>query len=335
MAFGRALSALFFIQLHAMSHWHVRGHRIFPAKRPMPADEPISFEFFAMGSPCSISLFMERRDAASRIADAAIDEVHRIEQRYSRYLPDSFLSEINRAAKSGDEISVDPETAELIDAAFRAYQLSDGLFDVTSGRLRQIWNDETCDIPDDSHLNALLAFIGQNKLVWRRPRLAFSVHGIEIDFGGIAKEYAADRAAAVCATCGARHGLINLGGDIAIIGPNPDGAPLRIGIRDPFGDTAIATLFISAGGIATSGDYERHWEIKGRRFSHLLDPTTGWPVEGLPSVTVVAESCMAAGMASTIAALKGPAGPRWLRETGAAHLYVGRDGALGGSIRLD
>ncbi len=130
--------------------------------------------------------------------------------------------------------------------------------------------------------------------------------------------------------------FVNLGGDIAIIGAHPDGAPWRIGICDPSGITdAIATLFAASGAVATSGDYERYFEIDGQRFSHLLNPQTGWPVEGLPSVTVIAETCLSAGTASTIAALKGAAGAEWLRQTGAAHLTVQRSGKMGGSILLD
>ncbi len=90
----------------------------------------------------------------------------------------------------------------------------------------------------------------------------------------------------------------------------------------------IATLFVSPDGVATSGDYERYWEIEGRRFGHILNPLTGWPASGLSSVTVGAESCLAAGLFSTIAMLKGEAGPQWLRENGVAHIFVDASGRL-------
>ncbi len=302
----------------------------------MPATEALRIAFFAMGSPCSLWLYADDDDKARRAAGAAIDEVRRIERAYSRYLTDSLLGEINRVARTGGDISVDPETALLIDHAFCAHALSDGLFDVTSGRMREIWNDEIKSVPHASEIASRLACVGLEKVAWLRPRLSFSVPGIELDLGGIAKEYAADRAAAICASAGSRHGLINLGDDISIIGPHPDGSPWRVGVCDPFGGgEAIATLFVAEGGVATSGDYERYFEVEGRRFSHLIDPRTGWPVEGLPSVTVAAPSCLLAGMASTIAILKGEAGPQWLRATGAAHLYVEETGELGGSIRME
>jgi FAD:protein FMN transferase len=302
----------------------------------MSPSEVFSFEFFAMGSPCMLSLYACKHEEANGVAAAAIDEVRRIERLYSRYLSDSLLSEINRAAWCGSEICVDAETSILIDAAFDAYARSGGLFDITSGRLREIWNDGLIVIPDDADIAALRAYVGLEKVSWQKQRLSFAVPYMELDLGGLAKEYAADRTATICREAGSRHGLVNLGGDIAIVGPNVDGSPWRIGISDPIGGSeAIATLFITSGGVATSGNYERFWEIDGRRFSHLIDPKTGWPVESLPSVTVVAPSCLSAGMASTIALLKGGAGPAWLHLIGLDHVYVDYSGKIGGSIRLD
>jgi thiamine biosynthesis lipoprotein len=291
------------------------------------------FDFFAMGSPCGITTYGAARPQAQAVAEAAIAEVRRIEQLYSRYQPDSLLSRINEVAKLGGAIEVDAETADLIDHAFAAHSQSEGLFDVTSGLLRELWNDEIARLPTDAAIKSLLERIGLDKLSWRRPRLVFSVAGMELDLGGIAKEYAADRAAHVCRVAEANHGLINLGGDIAIVGPHPDGAPWRIGIRDPAGDKEpVATLFVRDGGVATSGDYERYFEIEGRRYSHALNPKTGWPVDGLPSITVAASDCLSAGSMATIAVLMGEAGPQWLGAMGAAHLCVGSDGKLAGSI---
>jgi thiamine biosynthesis lipoprotein len=222
----------------------------------MSATEAIHFEFFAMGSPCALSLYDHLQGDTAQVAEAATAEVRRIERRYSRYIADSLLCRINRAANGGNSICVDLETADLIDHAFAAHARSHGLFDVTSGLMRQIWNDEIDRVPREAEIAAMLARIGLDKVVWRRPKLTFLVPGMELDFGGVAKEYAADRAAQVCRLRGARHGLVNLGGDIAVVGPHPDGTPWRIGIRDPMGrKAAVATLFVASGGVATSGDY--------------------------------------------------------------------------------
>ncbi|THD44597.1 MAG: FAD:protein FMN transferase [Bradyrhizobium sp.] len=292
-------------------------------------------EFSAMGSPCLLSFFAEDTADVDRIAAIAIDEIRRIERRYSRYRQDSFLSQINSVAETAGSIEVDPETADLLDHAYFAYAKSDGLFDVTSGLLRRVWNDATSELPGEADVSALLARVGLEKVEWRRSRLTFTRPGMELDFGGIGKEYAADRSAEALRSNGIAHGLVDLGGDIALVGPHPDGSPWRIGVRDPAGKAeALATLFISHGGVATSGSYERFWNIAGRQFCHVLNPRTGWPVDGLPSVTVVEETCLAAGVTSTIALLKGDGGAEWLGAVGAAHLYVDRSWSLGGSISL-
>ncbi len=263
-------------------------------------------------------------------------EVRRIERRYSRYRAESDLSQINEIARAGGRLRVDAETADLLDHSFAAYNSSGGLFDVSSGPLRRLWNDRASAVPGDDAIAEILARIGSQNLSWRRPNLAFLASGMELDFGGVAKEYAADRAAAACRSLGFRHGVVDLGGDIAIIGPHPDGAPWRIGIRDPTEEGAVAaTLFVAAGGVATSGDYERYCEIGGARYSHVINPKTGWPAQGLASVTVVAESCLSAGAASTIGLLMGERAPLWLQRSGAAHVHISRDGELGGSIALD
>ena len=299
----------------------------------MITKDPFHFDFFAMGSPCELTLYSSDREHAAEVAAAAIAEVRRIEQKYSRYRRDSFLSQINAVAKFGGSISADAETSGLIDHSFEAHSKSEGLFDVTCGVMREIWNDGLVSRPKEADIASVLCRVGLDKVRWERPMLAFLNSGMELDFGGIGKEYAADRAASVCRSRALSYGLVNLGGDITVVGPHPDGSPWRIGINDPSGgDVAVATLFVESGGIATSGNYERYWEIDGRRYGHAINPKTGWPVDGMPSVTVAAETCLSAGMASTIALLMGNGGPSWLRASGADHLYVDDIGRIHGSV---
>jgi thiamine biosynthesis lipoprotein len=128
---------------------------------------------------------------------------------------------------------------------------------------------------------------------------------MEIDFGGIGKEYAADRAAGVLLAAGAQHGFVNLGGDVRAIGPAADGSPWRIGIQHPRAEAGvtIGAIDLATEGLATSGDYERYLEIDGQRYCHILDPRTGWPVQHWQSVSVSAPVCAAAGACSTVAML--------------------------------
>ncbi len=296
---------------------------------------PTRFEFTAMGTNCELLLYADSPEDAERAAEAAIGEAQRIERAYSRYRPDSIVHAINMAAQAAGAISVDDETALLIDAAFDAFQRSGGLFDITSGVLREVWNGEMKTLPSQADIDRLKSRIGLGKVSWQKPVLAFSERGMEIDLGGIGKEYAADRAAQICASLGAVHAMVSLGGDIAIAGPQADGSPWRIGVCDPRQpETAIVTLFAEAGGIATSGDYERFWEIGGQRYGHILNPLTGWPAAGAASITVAAETCLAAGLCATIAMLKGEDGPAWLRDNDMPHVIIGEDGTLAtGSIQ--
>lgn len=290
-------------------------------------------EFRAMGTPCEIQLFAHSKAEAGHAADAAIADVQRLEALYSRYKTDSFLSAINRAAAAGGSISVDDETASLLDYAVTCYQQSDGLFDITSGILRQAWKFDQNKLPEQTLIDELLVKIGWHKVVWQKPLLTFTIAGMEIDFGGVVKEYAVDRAASICRNLGMQHGVINLGGDINVIGPRDDGSPWRVGIRHPRNkDALLDTLLLYKGALASSGDYERCILIDGVRYGHVLNPKTGWPVKNLAAVSVVGDFCVVAGSASTIAMLKENEGKDWLQDLGLPHLWVDVHGKSGGSI---
>lgn len=286
-----------------------------------------------MGSPCEIQLFTKTGLKAKRVADAVIADVHRLEARYTRYRSDSFLSAINRVASAGGSIKVDEVTAGLLNYAATCHEQSDGLFDITSGVLRQAWNFKSGELPDEAQIQILLNKIGWHKLRWKPPMLEFPMPGMEIDFGGVVKEYAVDRAAALCLEAGIRHGVVNLGGDIKVIGPRADGRPWRIGIRHPHQKEAlIETLLLHEGALASSGDYERCIMINGVRYGHVLNPKTGWPVQYLSSVSVIGDFCVVAGSASTIAMLKEDKGPVWLEAMGLPHLWMDVHGVEGGSL---
>jgi thiamine biosynthesis lipoprotein len=287
-----------------------------------------------MGSPCELHLHADSEARFEAVAEAALAEVARLERKYSRYREDSLASQINARAGDPDGIDLDGETASLLDYAELAWAQSDGLFDISSGVLRRAWNFRSGRLPAREEIAALQPLVGWDKLRWQRPHLTLLVPGMQLDFGGYVKEYAADRVAALCRELGLRHGLVDLGGDLAVVGPHPDGSPWRVGIRHPRApEGAIASLALSAGGIATSGDYERCLLADGRRYSHLLNPKTGWPVHGLASVTVAASHCLVAGTASTIAMLKGKrGGAAWLDRLGLPSLRVDAHGNLSGSL---
>jgi len=296
--------------------------------------ESFSYVFRAMGGPCEVRLYASDRALADVYADAAKAEILRLERHYSRYRDDSLTTRVNRSAGDSRGVEVDAESAALLDYAQTAWEQSGGLFDITSGVLRRVWDFKTRCVPTQAQIDAILPLIGWGKLRWERPRLVLLIAGMELDFGGYVKEYAADRAARASRDAGARHGFVELAGDIALIGAHPDGAPWHIGVRHPRApEQALATIPLHSGAIASSGEYERYFEVDGRRYSHLLNPKTGWPVRGLSAVSVVAPQCLIAGTASTIAMLKGADdGPLWLGELGLPYLCVDADGVLRGTL---
>ncbi len=285
-----------------------------------------------MGTPCEIRLQGKSRIAANRLARVVIADVNRLEEKYSRYRADSLLSKINGIAEQGGAISVDEETAGLLDYAETCYQSSDGLFDISSGLLRHIWRKDLGQKPEASAFDKVLPRIGWDKLRWQKPLLTFTTPGMELDFGGVVKEYAVDRAAALCREHGFAHGFINLGGDLQLLGPQADGAPWQVGIRHPRRDGALLTLPLRHGALASSGDYERCLMLDGQRYGHILNPKTGWPVAYLAQVTVHAPLCVVAGSFATMAMLKEQDGVAFLAESGLDYFYVTVDGATGGTL---
>ena len=304
----------------------------------MANSEAFAFEFSAMACPCEIRLSGISQADAERLASEAIDEIRRIESKYSRYRSDSLLSKINASAGRVDaSIEVDDETAALLNFAANLFSMSDGLFDCTSGVLRRAWDFKSARLPTQENLNLLLPLVGWRHVVWDGKKIALTRKGMELDFGGFGKEYAVDRAATLLEASGVRHGLVNLGGDVRAIGPQRDGAAWHIGIRDPRApatepDRCFASLPLIHGAIATSGDYERFIEVDGNRYGHILNPKTGWPVAYWRSVSVVGTVCVLAGALSTIAMLVGVDAADFLGREGVGYLM---QDATGASLRRD
>jgi thiamine biosynthesis lipoprotein len=288
--------------------------------------------FRAMASDNALQVYAADASRANEATAAAIADIHRIEAKYSRYRDDSVTSRINAAA-GGAEVAIDAETAALLGYADRCFAQSDGLFDVTSGVLRRVWNFGAASprLPGDAALEAALALVGWIDVEWSERTVRLPRAGMEIDFGGIGKEYAADRAAAILEGRGIVHALINLGGDVRALGPQPAGTPWRIGIRHPRRPgAAVAAVELDAGAVATSGDYERYLEVDGRRYCHILNPRTGMPAAYWQSVSVVAPLCVVAGSCATIAMLREATAEAFLQAQGYRFVVVAPDGSVRG-----
>lgn len=287
-----------------------------------------------MGSPCSLHLYAPDSNVASMVAGQAEAEVRRLERKYSRYRADSLIAQIHAAACAGRRLRVDAETAALLDYAQAAWEQSDGLFDITSGVLRQVWKFPEGPVPAQTAIDALRPRIGWHQVHWQDGEIGFARPDMEIDFGGFVKEYAADCAAAIALQAGVAHGLVELGGDIRVIGPHPDGRPWSVGIRHPrLPGQVWATVSLAQGALASSGDYERCIVHNGQRYGHVLNPFTGWPVQGLVAVSAVAEHCLLAGTLTTLALLRGEQGPSWLEDQQQPWLAMDGAGHTWGTLR--
>ena len=270
--------------------------------------------FNAMASPCEVLIETSNLALARSVCEAVYIEAKRIERKYSRYRDDNIIFDINHA--KGKPITVDEETAQLIDFADFCHQSSNGLFDITSGVLGTIWRFNGGNtIPVKKAINNLLPKIGWNKVDWSKPTLKMP-KGMNIDLGGFGKEYAVDRSMAIAQSITNLPMLINFGGDIIANKPPTIKPHWIVGIEPiALEQKPPPSIQLGFGAIATSGDSKRYLTHNGAILSHVLNPTTGYPIEQAPaSVTVMAENCTQAGMMATLAMLQGAQAETFLQQ---------------------
>lgn len=264
-----------------------------------------------MASDCQILLDDMDVLQADRLIEKAYAEAKRIEVKYSRFGDDNIIARLNHA--QGEAVMLDDETVKLIDLADLCFQLSDGLFDISSGILGKLWHfKQQIMLPSDADIKALLPNIGWQKAHWNAPLLTLP-RDMQIDLGGIGKEYAVDKVAQLL-----HHEmqqqqqaetafLINFGGDIYANKLRRNGESWQVAIEDPkqLGKSKVV-VSLAQGSLASSGDSQRFIDVNGQRYSHILNPQTGYPIAGgPPQVTVYAQNCVQAGMLATIALLQG------------------------------
>jgi len=263
--------------------------------------------FRLMGGTGSIEFVDDRgRDRAESIAHAVETEACRIERKFSRYRETSVVSEINRNA-GRTPVAVDPETEMLVRSALDLAKMTEGRFDPTVGVLRRVWDFKGGRVPTQEEVTALLPLVDAEAVSVRNATVFLRNAGMEIDLGGVGKEYAVDRGVQILQEEGVRSAIVNFAGDVRTLGSRGDGRPWNVGVIDPQdrGRCRFAVRALSDAGIATSGDYERGFVQNGIRYHHILDARTGWPARGISSVTVVAASAFRAGCFATAAFLLG------------------------------
>ncbi len=275
--------------------------------------------FSAMASPCEISVRCEDRSEAKHLASLSFSETRRIEHKFSRYRDDNIIHAIN--SSNGEPVGADEELTRLLNYAEECYHLSEGLFDITSGVLRRAWKfDGSAFTPDTALIESILSLVGWDKIHWDGRRLRMQP-GMEIDFGGIGKEYAVDVVAEMLFRESGASLMVNFGGDIRGIASGDRPTPWMVGIEDPGReDSAVGQINLTNGGVATSGDARRFCIVDSVRMGHILNPRTGWPVAGAPrSVTVLGDTCVEAGFLATLAMLHGADAEKFLQEQAAPH----------------
>lgn len=273
-----------------------------------------------MASPCEVLIEEAPEALARQIVEVAAACARGIERKFSRYRSDGVVHMVNSSA--GRAVVLDEESAALIDFAEMLTRASEGRFDITSGVLRTVWTfNGGSVVPTQAEIDAVMTCVGWHRVQWRRPVLQLRP-GMQIDFGGIGKEYAVDLAAArVEEIAPGSSCLINFGGDVVVRNPRKDGRPWRVGIEAAErSGAALHVVHLTRGGLATSGDSRRFVVHQGRRYSHIIDARTGWPVPDAPhSITVAADTCTQAGTLTTLAMLQGRQCEQLLRASGAKY----------------
>lgn len=231
------------------------------------------------------------------------------EARYSRFIPDSLISRINTAA--GESwVDVDPETEALFNLCQEMVFFTRSVFDPTSAPLMRLWNWKAHPpvIPTDAAIAAAQELTGWRKIQRRKGGIFLPRAGMSLDLGGIGKEYAVDRVLTLALQRGIENVLVDFGQDVRVHGSPPEKGAWHIGLDDPQNPGRCWTgVAVTNHAVATSGDYLRNFTRDGRRFGHIIDPRTGYPVHNsVLSVSVIAPHCTFAGILSTAAFVLGP-----------------------------
>ena len=280
-----------------------------------------SISFNAMASPCEVIIQTQNKRLAEQVTQCVSHEVWRIEDKYSRYDSQSICSQIN--SNAGNKIAIDEETFLLLNFAEQCYQLSDGLFDISSGVLRKVWSFDSLSgecrhFPSATDVNNVLSFVGWKRVVYDQQSITLPQH-MELDFGGIGKEYAVDRCILLAKQLTDAPILVNLGGDLAVTGPRLNNQAWQVAIEHPdsdaLGQVQDMIVALNQGALATSGDARRYLIKEGIRYGHVLNAKTGWPIINAPrSITTVAPQCIQAGILATLALLQGEHAEQFLTE---------------------
>lgn len=257
-----------------------------------------------MGNAFEFAVSSEDEEMANTRIQMAINEVKRIEKLLTTFSEDSVTSEINRKAGM-EEVTVDSEVFDLITRCVNISKLTQGAFDITYGSFdKRFWNFDTNmkELPSKENAAKAVALINYQNIILNKEKLTvfLAKKGMRIGFGGIGKGYAADRAKRIMKSHGVENGFVNAAGDLNAWGVQENGKPWTIGIADPNQkNNLLSSLALTNAAVATSGNYEKYVIIDGKRYSHTIDPKTGYPVSGIKSVSIITKNAELADALAT------------------------------------
>ncbi len=267
---------------------------------------------FLMDTVVEIKVYHKKKAEAEKAINSSMEEMRRVEQKMSCFLPGSEVSRINKDAFLEEKkrsllvegwIPVSDELFSLLKESVLLSKLTKGCFDITIYPLWKIWKfeGENIEVPSKGKIERVLELVAYNNMILQNGKISFAKKGMGIDLGGIAKGYAVDAAIKVLKDKNINSAIVNAGGDMYVLG-RKQGKPWRIGIRHPRREGEIlGTIEVEDKAIVTSGDYERFFFSGGKKYHHIINPKTGYPADECQSVTIVAkEATFADGLATGI-----------------------------------
>lgn len=266
-------------------------------------EQVIERAFYSMGSEMEFKLYCPQSAKCTDAVNEAHEEVQRLDYIFSNYRDDSVLAEVHLNAEKGP-VKVPREFIELTRRSLEFSELTGGAFDITVGKIFELWKKagETGNAPTKIEIENALKCVGYKKvnLFPKRGEISLNPACVRLDYGAIGKGYAVDKAVGILKKFGIRRGIVNFGGNIYALGPPPGKDGWVIGIKDPLDSSeSMIEIIVREQGVATSGDYERFFEIEGKRYSHIIDPRTGVPSTGVKSSTVVSGDAATADALAT------------------------------------
>ncbi|MYF48462.1 MAG: FAD:protein FMN transferase [Candidatus Dadabacteria bacterium] len=280
--------------------------------------------FHSMGSTVELKFYSPSEELFHRVVDACVERTKEIDRLFSNYRDDSVLAEVNRNA-GARPVPVPGEFLRLVRISVNYSEITGGAFDITIGSLFELWRAETAAgrLPEKSRIHSALRCTGFRKIKIdeAKSQVFFDTDCLRLDFGAIGKGYAVDEMVRIARQNGITRGLVNFGGNIYAMNPPAGKKFWYVGVRKPgSGSEIISNIDLVNKGVATSGDYARYCEHGGKRYSHIIDPRTGWPAGDVTSVVAVSRTATEADVFSTAVSVLGLPG---------AQTFVQRDKSLG------